>query len=125
MPLTADKILADENFMPLRNASLEKLAYLLSSKDIHAFDLQKFTDENKESFKQILDFWLSFLRDILLIQTGSRENLINVDKRETLLRAAHGTDPEKVAGMLGRVITAHKMAARYVNTKAVTYWLSL
>ena len=125
MPLAADKILADENFMPLRNASLEKLAYLLSAKDIHAFDLQKFTEEYKDSFKQILDFWLSFLRDILLIQTGARDNLINVDKKETLLRAARGTDPEKVAGMLSRVTTAHKMAARYVNTKAVTYWMAL
>lgn len=125
MPLAADRIITDENFEPLRSASLEKLAYLLSDKPQHAFELQKFTDENKDSFKQILDFWLSFLRDILLVQTGARDNLINVDKQDTLLRAARGTDPEKITEMMSRLTTAHKMAARYVNTKAITYWLTL
>lgn len=125
VPLTADSIIEDAEFEPLRNASLEKLPSLLSDNAIKAFEIQKFTDENKDSFVKILDFWLSFLRDILLLQTGVYEEIINVDKRDTLRRASARVNPEKIVEIMDRLITAQKMAARYVNTKAVSFWLAL
>ena len=125
VPLTADAVLADEEFETLRNAALEKLPSLLSDSAARAFEVQKFTDDNKDSMAKILDFWLSFLRDILLLQTGARESLINVDKQETLRKASAKINPEKIASMMDRMVTAQKMTARYVNTKAVSLWLAL
>lgn len=125
VPLTADSVIEDEEFETLRNAALEKLPALLSDKEIRAFEIQKFADENKDSFVKIVDFWLSFLRDILLLQTGARESLINIDKGEQLRKAAAKINPEKIVTVMDRLVTAQKMTARYVNTKAVSLWLAL
>lgn len=125
IPLTADEVIADADFEVLRQSSLDKLALLLSDKKIRAFELQKFTEENKDNFKKILDFWISYLRDILLLQTSANESVINTDKTETLRAAARNVNPEKIVAVLDRLITAQKMAARYVNTKAITFWAAL
>lgn len=125
VPYTADAVISDEEFEPLRAASLEKLPLLLSDNTLSAFEIQKFTEENKDSFTQVLDFWLSFLRDILLLQTGGYDNIINIDKRDKLRSIAAGHDPLKITDTMNSVVTAHKMAARYVNTKAVSYWLAI
>ena len=125
VPLTADTVIEDTEFEPLRNASLEMLPALLSDNITRAFEVQKFTEEHKDSFAQILDFWLSFLRDILLLQTGAFEGIINTDKRDILKKAGAKTEPEKIVSVMDSIVTAQKMTARYVNTKAVTLWLSL
>lgn len=125
VPLRADSVAEDDTFEALRADSLGKLSALLSDNAAHAFEVQKFTDDNKDNFSRILDFWLSFLRDILLLQTGARENLINVDKIETLRLASVKVSPEKIVEIMDRLVTAQKMASRYVNTKAVSLWLAL
>ena len=125
VPYEADSVIGDDEFETLRSSSLEKLTPLLSDKTIGAFEIQKFAEENKDSFAKILDFWMSFLRDVVLIQTGAREGIINIDKLDTLRALASKTDPQKTVRVMDLIITAQKMTARYVNTKAVSYWLSL
>lgn len=125
VPLIADSVIEDEEFETLRNAALDKLPALLSDKEIRAFELQKFTEDNKDSFVKIADFWLSFLRDVLLLQTGARDNIINVDKQDKLRAVSSKINPEKIVAVMDRLITAQKMAARYVNTKAISLWLAL
>lgn len=125
IPKKADTVIADENFETLRTASLDKLPYLLSEKKLNSFTIQKFMEENKDSIMQILEFWLSFLRDILFLQTEAHENLINVDKKDILRRAAARINPEKIVKMADKVAASEKMSARYVNTKALAMWLAL
>ncbi len=125
IPQTADSVISNENFETLRSASLEKLFSLVSSDRRSAFVIEKFVEENKESFPQILDFWLSFLRDVTLLQTGAGERLINIDKKDSLRQIAARINPEKTVKMSEKVITSRKMTARYVNPKAVSVWLAL
>lgn len=125
VPLKADSVIEDSDFETLRSNSLSSLDFLLSDNVKRALEIQNFTDENKDNFSRVLDFWLSFLRDILLLQTGARENLINVDKRDELRAAASKINPEKIVKIMDKVVTAQKMAARYVNIKAVSLWLAL
>lgn len=125
VPEIADIIINDENFDSLRNGALEKLFALISSNKLSSFSVQKYLDENKEKADIILDFWLSFLRDIILIQTGASETIINIDKKDSLMRAAANISPSNAVRISDKLITAQKMLSRYVNIKAVSMWLGL
>lgn len=125
VPGTADGIINDNEFENLRSDALEKLFSLLSSDKRAAFIIQKFLEENKEKAEEILDFWLSFLRDIVLIQTSAPSGIINIDKKDTLRRIASRVNPEYAVEMSEKVINSKKMIGRYVNIKATAMWLAL
>lgn len=125
IPETADRVIEDGEFEELRNNSLKKLNILLSS-DIHEkFNIQKYIDENKERAEDIFDFWLSFLRDALLIETQASENIMNIDKVEQIKVIASKYGPDYIVKMSDRIIRGKEMLRRYVNLKAVTMWISL
>lgn len=125
VPKTADSVINDEDFETLRMASLDKLSALLSSNRRHAFIIRKFLDENKEKAPQILDFWLSFSRDTVLIQTGAMDKIVNIDKKDKLRQAAASVNPEEIVRVIERLIQSEKMLSRYVSLKAVAMWLAL
>lgn len=125
VPLRADSVINDEAFELLRSASLEKLNCLLSDKCISAYTIQSYLEENKDKAEEILDFWLLFLRDILLLQIGASEQITNVDKRDALRDTASKFSPEQIMAMTQKLIKAKEMLRRYVNLKAVSMWLSL
>lgn len=125
VPKTADNVINDEDFETLRATSLEKLPSLLSSDRRFAFVIRKFLDENKEKASLILDFWLSFTRDTILIQTGAMEKIINIDKKDNLRQVAASVNPEEVVRVSERLIQSEKMLGRYVSLKAISMWLAL
>lgn len=125
VPKTADNIINDENFETLRTASLEQLPSLLSNDRKYAFAIRKFLDSNKEKAALILDFWLSFARDIILIQTEAMTKIINIDKKDTLRQLAAAVNPEEIIRVSERLIQSEKMLGRYVSLKAVSMWMAL
>lgn len=125
IPKTADKVINDENFDELRSSALEKLFSLISADKYAAFTVQKYLDENKDKAAEIFDLWLSFLRDVILIQTSAPEGIINVDKKDILRRIASAINPEKVIKISEKLVVAEKMLMRYVNIKSVAMWLAL
>ena len=125
IPGTADIVINDEEFDALRNGALEKLFLMFSSDKRSAFVIEKYFEENKENAVKILEFWLSFLRDVLLMQTGASTEIINIDKREHLRKIASKINPEMIVKLSEKVVTSEKMIARYVNTKAMAMWLAL
>ncbi|MCC8160253.1 MAG: hypothetical protein LIO53_02880 [Oscillospiraceae bacterium] len=125
VPGRADSVINDEGFETLRSDSLEKLFYLLSADRRAAFVIEKFLEENKPQAAEILNFWLSFLRDAALIQTGAAAEIINTDKKAELRRIASKFNPERIIKMSEKVINSEKMIARYIKINAVAMWLAL
>lgn len=125
VPKRADSVINDSGFEDLRKVSLENLFLLLSSDMRETFDVQGFLDENKEKAEDIFDFWLSFMRDTALIQTGAAERIINIDKKDELRQLSSRFSPKHVVEMSERVIKAKEMLRRYVNLKAISLWLGL
>lgn len=125
VPKRADSIINDSGFEDLRKGSLENLFLLLSSDMREAFDVRSFLDENKEKAEDIFDFWLSFMRDITLIQTGAAERIINIDKKDELRQLSSRFSPKHIFEMSERIIKAKEMLRRYVNLKAISLWLGL
>ena len=120
IPGMIDSIIADENFESLRSASLEKLSKLLSSDKIDAYAVQRFLDENKDEAEKIIDFWISYLRDILAFQMYAEGSVINVDKTDLLRTMSSKFEPKLVVTGINELLTAKKMLARFVNLKALS-----
>lgn len=125
VPYKADEVMNDESFDALRNSSLEMLPSLLSDKTLNAFTIQEYLSENKDSANKIFEFWLSYLRDILLLQTGAYDSVINMDKKGDLRNISAREEPKKITELIDRLVTAEKMTARYVNLKGIAYWLAI
>lgn len=125
IPETVDAVINDSEFESLRDISLEKIFALASRDKRDAFVIQKFLEEKKENINQILDFWLSFVRDTVLIQLSARDKIMNVDKKDILKDFSSKINPEIVLMLYDRLVTAQKMIKRYVNIKGLSLWLSL
>ena len=125
VPKRADKIIADEEFEPLRKSALEKLPLLLSGRVADTFSLQDFVGKNNDKFMQLTEFWMSFLRDVLLLGTNVDSGIINADKTDGLRSLCALYEPQKIVSMIDALATAQKMTARYIKPKAIVYWLTL
>ncbi len=125
IPKTADDIIADENFETLRASALDKLGALLSQNKLSSYTIQKFLDEHKDSAEKILDLWISYLRDILVIQCGASERVINIDKTEKLRQAAQKCEPRLTVKAIDELLKTKEMLRRFVNLKAASLHLAL
>ena len=118
IPGEADKIMENESFEDLRKKSLDILPSLLSPKTADAFAVQDFATENKDDVDMIMDFWVSYLRDISVIQCGIRSNIINSDKLDTLVKISSRTDERTVIKAVNEILTAKDMLSRSVKQSA-------
>ena len=125
VPKRADNIIADAEFEPFRQSAFDELPLLLSGRAMDTFKLQDFVSKNTNRFTLLTEFWMSFLRDVLLLQTNVDSGIINADKTDGLRSLCALYEPQKIVSMIDSLATAQKMAARYVKPKAIVYWLTL
>lgn len=76
-----------EEFIELREATVDKICDLFNCDLIEAFEMCDFFLENKDSINRILDVMISMYRDMLIARSTGKENmLINSDKRDIILK---------------------------------------
>ncbi|MCD8390909.1 MAG: hypothetical protein LUD03_03615 [Firmicutes bacterium] len=125
VPGRVDGIMADEEFYSLRNSALDYLPKLMTKSKVRAFDIKKYVEENKDDAEKIFDFWISYLRDILVMQTGTHGRTINSDKTPELSSLARKLNPKVTVSAIELIFKAKEMLRRYVSTKAVSLYLAL
>ena len=118
IPSEADKIIGNEAFEALRAGALEMLPLLLSKNTGDAFKIQKFFTDNKEDTDMLLDFWISYLRDIVIILRGMLDKIINTDKSEELRRISVNTQPHLCVKAVDEIIKTKDMLKRSVKHSA-------
>lgn len=119
------KIICDEGFEALRKSSLEHLSMLLSDRLYSAYRICDFFEKNKEQAEEILNLWLIYLRDIILVSEGFTDKVINSDLTDKLKILSHRTNEKKLAFAAERVTVMCKMLARFVNIRAAALNLAL
>ena len=129
IPGRADDVMENERFYAIRTESLEKLPLLMTKNKLYAFKIRKYLDDEKDNADMILDFWISYLRDILVMQTCTPEApeamVINTDKIADLRPLAQKLDPKITAAALDELFTAKEMLRRYVSIKSMALHLAL
>jgi len=124
IPKKAEDIIADPDFVPLREEAFRMLVPLLSKHKISAYSVCEFLENNKDKAELILDLWQSFLRDIMLMQNDAERLLVNTDLKDELLKLAGKLPDNCPVIALDRLITAKTMLKRYVNLHVLALKLS-
>lgn len=124
-----DEIMEREDFFPLREAALTLVLPLCSEKKLSAYKIAEFMEENKDNALEIISFWKSMLRDILLIHNSADTLVINKDKLSKLKQLAVRITPEICMKAEEALDTAEEMLGRYINpnvraVRAIALYLS-
>ena len=117
-PGKIDRIISDPDFEGLREKALDNLSYLLSDRELSAYQAADFFEANKEKAEEILNLWALFLRDILLIGEGLTSHIVNSDLHKKLASYSGIYASTRIAYALERIALALQMQERFVNLKA-------
>ena len=124
IPKRVEDIINNPDFEPLRKESFNMLIPLLSKHLVSAYTITEFLEENKDNAKIIFDLWLSFLRDVLLLEMSASHLLVNTDMKENLSKLALKLPEEYCIFAINRLISAKTMLKRYVNLHVLALNLS-
>lgn len=124
-PGKLESIIHDEAFEAMRFSALEHLSMLLSDRLYSAYKICDFLEKNKEQAEDILNLWILFLRDILLVSEGIHKKVINSDLLDKLKVLSARTDEKRLVFAVERVTKALQMLARFVNIRAISLNLAL
>ncbi len=94
---TMQKLMLDEEFLELRNKSINYLIQLQTADMIKLYDIVNTLIEDKEKLINILDFWILWYRDIMLCKRIVTTNLYYYDYQSTLLDIASKLTYNKIS----------------------------
>lgn len=118
-PGAVDRVIAMPDFEMLRKASAEKLPALLSKHMLSAYAVADFLEEHKEEAELILDFWVDFLRDALMLSEETPELMLNQDLQETPKKIADAFDAKNIISALECVMQGKQMLKKSVKLQAI------
>lgn len=125
IPKNADSIINDESFDELRKGVLEKLKLLFSDRDIDAYYLCDYFEENKDNSALILALLREYIRDIIMLQADGATLITNNDCMEELSEYSTLLDEAYVINAAEIVIKAEEMQRRYVSLHSLVLWMAL
>jgi DNA polymerase-3 subunit delta' len=101
VPGTAVKLAESEDFVELRNKTIEVMLNINNSRLLETFEIYKYFEENKGNIDGILDIMLLMYRDLLVVKLAGgcacNENmLINSDKKDIILDNAEKFSVKKL-----------------------------
>jgi DNA polymerase-3 subunit delta' len=106
----AVRTLEDEEAMARREARLDDLAQLLSGSIIDRFAYAEDLARDPIATQETLDLWIAWWRDLLLVASGARAPLTNVDREPSLRAQARRFDLHTIVGVIKALrSTLHKL----------------
>lgn len=98
---TALMLMKSENFKKDRHTIIQMIDQLLEGNSYIVFQEAEFFQNKKDKINEYLDIILFWFRDLLLVkETGSEEQLINLDKRNALLKHADNLGTQKISNII-------------------------
>lgn len=123
-PGNIKKIIDNPDYDFLRKESFKMLVPLMSRHKNSGYTVCEFIENYSDSADLIMEFWQSFLRDIMLIQNNSTHLLTNNDLQEELENLAFKMKDIFPIVALEEIILAKTMLEKYVNLHTLTLSLS-
>lgn len=123
-PGNIKKIIENPDYEYLRKESFKMLVPLMSRHKISAYKIAEFLENNSDNTELIIDFWQSFLRDIMLIQNNSKSLILNTDMQEDISNLAFKMKENFPIVALEQINIAKEMLSRYVNLHILSLSLS-
>ncbi len=124
--------LANEDLLEQRTQRIDTLLSLLTptgrslgQRFACAQELAGQFSQDRRGGVEIMETWLDWWRDLMLIKGGCREAIINADYGMTLEDQARGLSLSEIRGFLGNLSLLQGEIARNVNSRLALEWLML
>jgi len=120
--------IADEDVRRQRAEQLEAMKALLAAGLIERFARAEEMSRGRESLPEILailHIWLSWWRDLWLVQQGLADRLVNLDREGELRQFGAQVAPAQVTDMLRILPRGIAYIGQNVNLRLVLEWLMI
>jgi len=121
--------LANDDILGQRSQRIVKLFSLLPAgleqRFAYAQELASQLSQNRRAGAEIIEIWLDWWRDLMLIKGGCREAIINVDYERTLEEQARELSLSEIEGFLANLCLLQEEISKNVNPRLALEWLML
>jgi len=121
--------LANDDILEQRSQRIARLVSLLTAgleqRFAYAQELASQFSQNRRAGAEIVEAWLDWWRDLMLIKGGCQEAIINVDHETTLEEQARGLSLGKIEGFLANLCLLQEEISKNVNPRLAWEWLML
>jgi DNA polymerase-3 subunit delta' len=124
--------LANDDILEQRTQRIAKLVSLLTptsrsleQRFAYAQELASQFGQNRRAGAEIIEIWLDWWRDLMLIKGGCKEAIINVDYETALEEQARGLSLSEIKGFLANLCLLQEDISKNVNSRLALEWLML
>ncbi|HEY4711181.1 MAG TPA: DNA polymerase III subunit delta' [Dehalococcoidia bacterium] len=124
--------LANDKILEQRAQRIDKLVSLLTptsrsleQRFAYAQELASQFSQDRRAGAEIMEIWLDWWRDLMLIKGGCQEAIINVDYETTLEEQARGLSLSEIKEFLANLGLLQEVISKNVNPRLAWEWLML
>jgi len=121
--------LANDDILEQRSQRIDRLVSLLTAsldqRFTYAQELASQFSQNRRAGAEIIEIWLNWWRDLMLIKGGCKEAIINVDYEVALEEQTRGLSLGEIEGFLSNLCLLQDEISKNVNPRLVFEWLML
>jgi DNA polymerase-3 subunit delta' len=121
--------LTNDDILEQRSQRIAKLLSLLTAdlgqRFAYAQELASQFSQNRRAGAEIIEIWLDWWRDLMLIKGGCTEAIINVDYEIALEEQARGLSLSEIKGFLANLYLLQEEISKNVNPRLAVEWLML
>jgi DNA polymerase-3 subunit delta' len=121
--------LTDGDILEQRSQRIAKLLSLLTAdlgqRFAYAQELASQFSQNRRAGVEIIEIWLDWWRDLMLIKGGCTEAIINVDYEIALEEQAMGLSLSEIKGFLANLYLLQEEISKNVNPRLAVEWVML
>ncbi|HEU65804.1 MAG TPA: DNA polymerase III subunit delta' [Chloroflexi bacterium] len=121
--------LANEDILEQRSQRIAKLVPLLNTgleqRFAYAQELASQFGQNRRVGAEVIETWLEWWRDLMLVKNGCKEAIINVDYEIVLEEQARGLRLGEIQEFLADLCLLQEEISKNVNSRLALEWLML
>ena len=121
--------LADCGILERRSQRIDRLASLLTAgmeqRFAYAQELANQFSQDRKTGAEIIEIWLDWWRDLMLIKGGCQDAIINVDYETVLEEQAKGMNLSKIKAFLTNLGLLQEAVSKNANPRLAFEWLML
>lgn len=120
---------ADERLLQQRAERIDRLLDIANGDYDERFDyasqLAAQFSQNRSSVQQVLDLWLEWWRDLLLVKLGRSDTITNIDREAELVDMGRGYNLAQIRAFIGSIQAAGEQLEQNANPRLVLEVLML
>jgi DNA polymerase-3 subunit delta' len=121
--------LKNSSILEQRSQRIDRLGSLLTAglgqRFAYAQEVASQFSQNRRAGTEVIELWLDWWRDLMLIKGGCREAIINVDYEVALEEQAEGLSLSEIKGCLSNLGLLQEGIFKNVNPRLALEWLML